>query len=66
MMHLFQPRVNMDTAWQIATTVGREVTEYVDKNCPDGQEEVDRTCHMASFVTLLKPVKSSTSGIACS
>jgi hypothetical protein len=43
MMRLFQPTANMDTAWPIASTFGREVTEYVDENCRDGQEEVDRT-----------------------
>jgi hypothetical protein len=46
MMRPFQPRANMDTAWPITPTVGREVTEYVDENCRDGQEEVDRTGHM--------------------
>jgi len=56
MVRLFQPKANMGTAWPIASTFGREVTEYVDENCRHGQEEVDRTGHMANFVTLLKPV----------
>jgi len=55
MVRLFQPRANMDTAWPIASTFGREVTEYVDENCRHGQEEADRTGHMANFVTLLNP-----------
>jgi hypothetical protein len=44
------------TAWPICSTVGREVMEYVDENSGDGQEEVDRTGHLATFVTLLKPL----------
>lgn len=63
MMRLFQPRAIMDTAWPIASTVGREVAEYVDENCRDGQEEVNRTGHMANFVTLLKPVNLPPQGL---
>lgn len=63
MMRLFQPRANVDTAWPITSTVGRDVAEYVDENCRDGQEEVNRTGHMASFVTQLKPVSLSPQGL---
>lgn len=63
MMRLFQPRANMDTAWPIASTVGGEVTEYICENCRDGRKEVDRTGHMASFVTLLKPVSLPPQGL---
>jgi hypothetical protein len=56
MTRLFQPRANLDTTWPIASTFAREVTECVDGNYRHGQEEVDRTGHMANFVTVLKPV----------
>jgi len=64
MMRLFQPRAIMDTAWPIASTVGREVAVYVDENCRDGQEEVDRTGHVANFFTLLKPVNLPPQGLS--
>jgi hypothetical protein len=37
--------------------------EYVDENSRDGQEEVDRTGHLAAFVTLLKPVSLPPQGL---
>ena len=70
MMRLFPPRANMDTEWLIASTVDREVTEYVVENCRDGHVTgpvhfflMDRTGHMASFVTQLKPVSLPPQGL---